>query len=158
MWRLKGTQDASTNQLYILYRPTTMFSSIKSSTFYYGLIGTTTSASFACFKGTFSFNTEGVKILIFLAWGEFKLWGHQTSHYKRPFSRSVAIYISKHQVKGKTDPPKVSLKDSREMPDTKVMHIEENFSLNDPLLYANLTSYFYMTILLSGLDLLSMWM
>ena len=114
-------------------------SSIKSSIFPSGYAGTTTSASFACFKGTFSFNTEGVKILIFLAWGEFKLWGHQTSHYKRPFSRSVAIYISKHQVKGKTDPPKVSLKDIRSMLDTTVTHIAENFPLNEPLHYYDLT-------------------
>ena len=73
-------------------------------------------------------------------------------------SRSVAISISKHQVKGKNDLPKVSLKDSKVMPDTTVMHIAENFQLNEPLLYTDLISHFSMRVFLSGLDILSAWM
>ena len=57
-------------------------------------------------------------------------------------------------MKGQNYPPKVSMKDSREIPDTMVMHIAETFPFNEPLLYANLTSYFAMEIFLSGLSLL----
>ena len=37
------------------------------------------------------------------------------------------------------------------MPDTTVIHIGPKFLLYDPLLYTNLTFYFDMTIFLSGL-------
>ena len=70
---------------------------------------------------------------------------------KSSFYKSVAISISKHQVIGKNDPPKFSLKDSRAMPDTTVIHIGPNFLLDEPLLYTNLTLYFAMIIFLSGL-------
>ena len=58
-------------------------------------------------------------------------------------------------MKWKNDPPKFSLINSKVMTDTKFMHIAENFPLNEPLLYANLTSYFAMTIFLSRLDIMS---
>ena len=90
-----------------------------------------------------------------MEWGEFKLWGSQTSHRNRSFNSSVEISIIKHQVKGKNHTQKVGLKYSREIPDTTAMHIAETFPLNKPLLYADSESYFAMTILLYILALLS---
>ena len=68
------------------------------------------------------------------------------------------IPISNNQVKEGNYPPKVGLKDSRAMPDITAIRIAENFPLNEPLMHANLTSYFAITIFLSGLDLPSVWM
>ena len=107
---------------------------IKSSTFPFGYTGTNTSASFICFKGFFSSNREGVKLLIFLSCGEFKSLESQTLYCNISFAMSVAISVSNHQVKEQNHPPNVSLKDSRAMHDTTIMHIVANFPLNETLL------------------------
>ena len=155
VWRLKGMQDANTNQLYFQYRPTTIVLSMKWSTFPSRYTGTNTSSSLDCFKGMFLSNIEGVKLLILSAWGAFQLWGSQTSYRERSLDMLVAISLRKHKMKEKNNLPKVSLKYSRYMSDTMVMHIAAILPLNEPLLYADLTSYFAMAIFLSRLALLS---
>ena len=68
------------------------------------------------------------------------------------------ISIGKNPAKGGNYTSKVGMKDSIVMPDTTVIHIAEKFPLKEPLLYSNLMSYFDMTIFLSRLTLISVWM
>ena len=66
MWGLKGTQDASLNQLGSSHRPTTSLFSMKSFAFNSVSVGTSMSASFACFKEMLSSNRYCVKLFILL--------------------------------------------------------------------------------------------
>ena len=98
--------------------------------------------SFWFYRSWMNLNCEGTK--------HFISRGHLISQLRYPLSSTIW--------KGKMIFQRISLKDIIVIPDTTFMHIAANFTLNEPLMYADLTSYFAMMIFIYGLDFLSAWM